>query len=81
VIFKVKEILKRGTDTRACAKGEIEKERERAKERKGLIGEADCGKIAFPHYDEIKVPSRSSTLFLPVPPSYIRTAINPRRLH
>jgi len=66
----------------ALTRGRVQnREREGAKERNSLIGEADCGKIAFPHYDEIKVPSRSSTLFLPVPPSYIRTAINPRRLH
>lgn len=59
VIFK--EISERGTDTRAGAKGEIEKE------RKGLVGEANCEKIAFPHYDEIKVPSR-----IAVPPCFFR---------
>lgn len=46
----------------------------------------DCGKIAFSHYDEIKVPSRiavPSRFFDATlgPTSYIRTAINPRRSH
>jgi len=48
-------------------RGGREREIEREGERKlGLVGGADCGKIAFPHYDEIKVPSPhcSSALFL-----------------
>lgn len=45
---------------------------------------ADYGKIAFPHYDEIKVSSRIAVppCFFgatPGPSSYIRTAINPRQ--
>lgn len=78
--------------TRAKGAG-VCKRRDRATRKRGTKRERkrgrtslDCGKIAFSHYDEIKVPSRiavPSCFFGAIlgPTSYIRTAINPRRSH